>query len=78
MQAVFSRVGRVCKSDKGFPRGSSRNRWTTFFKARLNCSIPGEFPFSFDEIRKEGMAESYTFFLFSFSFCACKGLKDIM
>lgn len=26
--------------------------WTTFLKARLNCSIPGEFPFYFDEIRK--------------------------
>lgn len=53
LQAVYSRVGRVCKSDRGFPRarGSARNRWTTFFKARLNCSIPGEFPFYFDEIR---------------------------
>lgn len=26
--------------------------WTTFLKARLNCSIPGEFPFYFDEIRE--------------------------
>ncbi|OXA63939.1 Semaphorin-1A [Folsomia candida] len=52
-KAVFSRVGRVCKGDRGFPRarGSAKNRWTTFFKARLNCSIPGEFPFYFDEIQ---------------------------
>lgn len=26
--------------------------WTSFFKARLNCSIPGENPFYLDEIRK--------------------------
>ncbi|CAG7826149.1 unnamed protein product, partial [Allacma fusca] len=50
-KAVYSRVGRVCKGDRGFPRGGSRHRWTTFFKARLNCSIPGEFPFAFDEIQ---------------------------
>ena len=29
-----------------------RARWTTFLKARLNCSIPGDFPFYFNEIRK--------------------------
>lgn len=28
-----------------------RNHWTTFVKARLNCSIPGEFPFYFNEIQ---------------------------
>ena len=28
------------------------NRWTTFFKARLNCSISGAFPFYFNEIRE--------------------------
>ncbi|CAL8121906.1 unnamed protein product [Orchesella dallaii] len=50
-KAIYSRVGRVCKGDRGFPRGSSRNRWTTFFKSRLNCSIPGEFPFYFNEIQ---------------------------
>jgi len=27
------------------------NKWTSFFKARLNCSIPGEFPFYLDEIQ---------------------------
>ena len=26
--------------------------WASFLKARLNCSIPGEFPFYFNEIRK--------------------------
>ncbi|XP_069137848.1 semaphorin-1A-like isoform X1 [Argopecten irradians] len=49
-KAVFSRVARVCKNDKG---GNIvlENTWTSFFKARLNCSIPGEFPFYFNEIQ---------------------------
>lgn len=28
-----------------------RDNWTTFLKARLNCSLPGEYPFYFDEIQ---------------------------
>lgn len=28
-----------------------KNTWTTFSKARLNCSLPGEFPFYYDEIQ---------------------------
>ncbi|XP_030072189.1 semaphorin-3D [Microcaecilia unicolor] len=39
-RAVFSRVGRVCKNDAGGQR-SLINKWTTFLKARLVCSIPG-------------------------------------
>ena len=50
-QAVFSRVARVCKNDKG-GNYLMKNLWTSFFKARLNCSIPGEYPFHFDLIRK--------------------------
>lgn len=37
---VYSRVARVCKNDVGGKR-SLINRWTTFLKARLMCSIPG-------------------------------------
>ncbi|KAF5281101.1 hypothetical protein FQR65_LT02967 [Abscondita terminalis] len=47
---IYSRVGRVCRDDKGGPNQFS-NRWTSFLKARLNCSIPGEYPFYFDEIQ---------------------------
>lgn len=49
-KSIYSRVGRVCKNDKGgpYPHG---DRWTTFLKTRLNCSIPGEYPFYFDEIQ---------------------------
>ncbi|XP_075455668.1 semaphorin-3D [Ascaphus truei] len=39
-KAIFSRVGRVCKNDIGGQR-SLINKWTTFLKARLVCSIPG-------------------------------------
>ena len=47
---VYSRVARVCKNDEG---GSHkfRNRWTTFLKSRLNCSVPGDYPFYFNEIQ---------------------------
>ncbi|KAM6435792.1 semaphorin-3D isoform 1-T3 [Liasis olivaceus] len=39
-RAILSRVGRVCKNDIGGQR-SLINKWTTFLKARLVCSIPG-------------------------------------
>ncbi|KAK5913211.1 hypothetical protein CesoFtcFv8_003012 [Champsocephalus esox] len=38
---THSRVARVCKNDVGGKR-SLINRWTTFLKARLVCSVPGE------------------------------------
>lgn len=38
--------------DSGGKNILSKN-WASFLKARLNCSIPGEFPFYFNEIRKE-------------------------
>lgn len=47
-KAVYSRVARVCKNDLGGPRGDKI--WTSFSKARLNCSVPGDYPYYFDEI----------------------------
>ncbi|XP_075587868.1 semaphorin-1A isoform X2 [Dermatophagoides farinae] len=49
-KAIYSRVARVCARDNGGPH-KFRARWTTFLKARLNCSIPGDFPFYFNEIQ---------------------------
>ncbi|XP_017786065.1 PREDICTED: semaphorin-1A-like [Nicrophorus vespilloides] len=49
-KVIYSRVARVCKDDKGGPH-QFRNGWTTFLKTRLNCSVPGEYPFYFDEIQ---------------------------
>lgn len=48
---VYSRVARVCKKDTGGKNILVQN-WATYLKARLNCSIPGEFPFYFNEIRE--------------------------
>lgn len=50
-KTVYSRVGRVCKNDRGGPYTLNKS-WTSFLKARLNCSMPGDIAFHFDEIRK--------------------------
>ncbi|KRT85292.1 hypothetical protein AMK59_1094, partial [Oryctes borbonicus] len=47
-KTVYSRVARVCKNDRGGPH-RFRNRWTSFLKSRLNCSVSGDFPFYFNE-----------------------------
>ncbi|XP_024138295.1 semaphorin-3D [Oryzias melastigma] len=39
-KSIVSRVARVCKNDMGGLR-SLTNKWSTFLKARLVCSIPG-------------------------------------
>ncbi|XP_013858908.1 semaphorin-3D isoform X3 [Austrofundulus limnaeus] len=39
-KSILSRVARVCKNDVGGLR-SLTNKWTTFLKSRLVCSIPG-------------------------------------
>ncbi|TRY76741.1 hypothetical protein TCAL_04038 [Tigriopus californicus] len=53
-KAVFSRVARVCKGDQGGPN-KAKNSWTSYLKTRLNCSVPGHYPFYFDEI--QGISE---------------------
>ena len=47
---MFSRVARVCKNDSGGPH-KFQNKWTSFLKSRLNCSVPGNMPFEFLEIQ---------------------------
>ncbi|XP_069678508.1 semaphorin-1A isoform X6 [Periplaneta americana] len=49
-KTVYSRVARVCKHDKGGPH-QFYDRWTSFLKSRLNCSVPGDYPFYFNEIQ---------------------------
>lgn len=49
-KAVYSRVARVCKKDIGGKTILVQN-FATYLKARLNCSISGEFPFYFNEIQ---------------------------
>lgn len=40
----------MCKNDVG-DHTMFKDNWTTFLKARLNCSISGDYPFYFDEIQ---------------------------
>ncbi|KFO38448.1 Semaphorin-5A [Fukomys damarensis] len=54
-KVIFSRAARVCKNDIG-GRFLLEDTWTTFMKARLNCSRPGEVPFYYNELQS-------TFFL---------------
>jgi hypothetical protein len=49
-KGIFSRIARVCKRDTGGKNILLQN-WATYLKAKLNCSIPGEFPFYFNEIQ---------------------------
>uniref|UniRef100_A0A8C5I3J6 Semaphorin-6B-like n=1 Tax=Gouania willdenowi TaxID=441366 RepID=A0A8C5I3J6_GOUWI len=47
-KVMVSRVARVCKSDLGGSQRVLEKQWTTFLKARLNCSIPGDSHFYFN------------------------------
>ncbi|KAI4886606.1 hypothetical protein NFI96_000804 [Prochilodus magdalenae] len=49
-KAVFSRVARVCQNDVG-GRFLLEDTWTTFMKARLNCSRSGDVPFYYNELQ---------------------------
>ncbi|KPP78790.1 hypothetical protein Z043_101682 [Scleropages formosus] len=49
-KTVFSRAARLCKNDVG-GRFLLEDTWTTFMKARLNCSRPGEIPFDYNELQ---------------------------
>ncbi|VDP07992.1 unnamed protein product [Soboliphyme baturini] len=49
-KALYSRVARVCKQDQGDYRSGS-DTWTSYIKARLNCSLPGDIPFYFNELQ---------------------------
>ncbi|XP_062441393.1 semaphorin-3B [Rhea pennata] len=48
----FARIGQICRNDVGGQR-SLVNKWTTFLKARLVCSVPGSdgVDTHFDELR---------------------------
>lgn len=47
---IVSRIARVCKNDQGGIH-FGRDNWSSFKKARLNCSLPGKNPFYFDEVQ---------------------------
>lgn len=62
---TYSRVGRVCKNDPSSP--SMRSTWTTFLKARLNCSLPGTVPFYFNEAQDVDYMASEKMFYVTFT-----------
>uniref|UniRef100_A0A3Q3J8F8 Sema domain-containing protein n=1 Tax=Monopterus albus TaxID=43700 RepID=A0A3Q3J8F8_MONAL len=47
-KVVVSRVARVCKRDQGGSQRVLEKQWTSFLKARLNCSVPGDSHFYFN------------------------------
>uniref|UniRef100_A0A672P4W0 Semaphorin-3B n=1 Tax=Sinocyclocheilus grahami TaxID=75366 RepID=A0A672P4W0_SINGR len=51
-KVTYSRIGQLCRNDMGGQR-SLVNKWTTFLKARLVCSVPGNdgTETHFDELR---------------------------
>ncbi|KAB0394040.1 hypothetical protein E2I00_016600 [Balaenoptera physalus] len=49
--AVYSRVARICKNDMGGSQRVLEKHWTSFLKARLNCSVPGDSFFYFDVLQ---------------------------
>lgn len=65
-KSIYSRVAKVCKNDRG-GEWILNNEWTTFQKARLNCSFPGKFPFYFNYLQdvymiKHGIVNTTTTF----------------
>lgn len=50
-QVVVSRVARVCKNDVGGSPRVLEKQWTSFLKARLNCSVPGDSHFYFNVLQ---------------------------
>uniref|UniRef100_A0A8C3J3U7 Semaphorin 6B n=1 Tax=Calidris pygmaea TaxID=425635 RepID=A0A8C3J3U7_9CHAR len=50
-KVVVSRVARVCKNDMGGSQRVLEKQWTSFLKARLNCSVPGDSHFYFNVIQ---------------------------
>ncbi|XP_068103250.1 semaphorin-6A isoform X5 [Hyperolius riggenbachi] len=47
-KVVFPRVAQVCKNDIGGSQRVLEKQWTSFLKARLNCSVPGDSHFYFN------------------------------
>ncbi|KAK1896965.1 Semaphorin-6B [Dissostichus eleginoides] len=47
-KVMVSRVARVCKRDLGGSQRVLEKQWTSFLKARLNCSVPGDSHFYFN------------------------------
>jgi len=49
-RVLSSKLG-MFQSDVGGSNFLLEDNWTTFVKARLNCSLPGSYPFYFNELQ---------------------------
>ena len=49
--------------DEGAGRYALKGKFTSFVKTRMICSVPGEMPFDYDQIRK-CLTKRYFSFLF--------------
>lgn len=67
LKTVYSRVARVCKNDQGGGQLMLKDTWTTFLKARLNCSVPAEYPFYYDHIQSVTYLEEERLFYATFT-----------
>lgn len=84
-KAVYTRVGRVCANDQGGQR-MLVNRWSSFLKTRLICSVagPNGIDTHFDELedvfvlRKKDEKNSEIFGLFSTTSAVFKGYAVCM
>ena len=65
-QVIYSRVARVCKNDVG-GQVILKDNWTSFMKARLNCSLGGEYPFYYNEIQSVAYLPSEALFYATFT-----------
>ncbi|XP_036315778.1 semaphorin-6B [Pipistrellus kuhlii] len=50
-KVVVARVARVCRNDAGGSPRVLEKQWTSFLKARLNCSVPGDSHFYFNVLQ---------------------------
>lgn len=50
-KTLYSRIARVCKKDTGGSSLMLKENWSSFQKARLNCSVAGDYPFYYDELQ---------------------------
>ncbi|XP_055944138.1 semaphorin-5B-like [Argiope bruennichi] len=65
-KVIYSRVARICKNDQG-GQFLLKDKFTTFLKARLNCSIPGNYPFYYNEIQSVHYIEREEIFYATFT-----------
>ncbi|XP_033111491.1 semaphorin-1A-like [Anneissia japonica] len=47
----YSRIARVCTQDRGGNSAILESTWTSFLKARLDCSFRGDFTFHFNYLQ---------------------------